>query len=43
MFVCAKVTKLQRQENFDPNPDPDPEWLLICIQASPTDCFMKIS
>ena len=30
MFVCAKLTKLQSTENFDTNPDPDPEWLLIC-------------
>ena len=30
MFLCAKLTKLQRKENFDTNPDPDPEWLLIC-------------
>ena len=29
MFLCAKLTKLQRKENFDTNPDPDPEWLLI--------------
>ena len=27
MFLCAKLTKLQRKENFDTNPDPDPEWL----------------
>ena len=27
MFVCAELTKLQRKENFDTNPDPDPEWL----------------
>ena len=26
MFVCAKLTKLQSKENFDTNPDPDPEW-----------------
>ena len=25
MFLCAKLTKLQRKENFDTNPDPDPE------------------
>ena len=31
MFLCAKLTKLQRKDNFDTNPDPDPEWLLIVI------------
>ena len=30
MFPCAKLTKLQRKENVGTNPDPDPEWLLIC-------------
>ena len=30
MFVCAKLTKLQRKENFDTNPDPDPECISIC-------------
>ena len=30
MSLCAELTKLQRKENFDTNPDPDPEWLLIC-------------
>ena len=36
MFVCAKLTKLQSTENFDTNPDPDPEWLLICDMCSNT-------
>ena len=36
MFLCAKLTKLQRKENFDTNPDPDPEWLLICHIRSNT-------
>ena len=33
MFLCAKLTKLERKENFDTNPDPDPEWLsyVICV------------
>ena len=31
MSVGAKLTKLQRKENFDTNPDPDPEWLLIYV------------
>ena len=26
MFLYAKLTKLQRNENFDTNLDPDPEW-----------------
>ena len=43
MFLCANLTKLQRKENLTTNTDPDPEGLLICIHASPTDCFMKIS
>ena len=34
MFLCAKLTKLQRKENFDTNPDPDPEWPLICDMCS---------
>ena len=36
MFVCAKLTKLQSKENFDTNPDPDKEWLLICHMRSNT-------
>ena len=36
MFLCAKLTKLQRKENFDTNPDPDKEWLLICDMCSDT-------
>ena len=36
MFLFAKLTKLQRKENFDTNPDPDPEWLLICDMCSNT-------
>ena len=36
MFVCAKLTKLQRKENFDTNPDPDPECILICHMHSNT-------
>ena len=36
MFLCAKLKKLQREENFDTNPDPDPEWLLICDMRSNT-------
>ena len=36
MFLCAKLTKLQGKENFDTNPDPDPEWLLICDMYSNT-------
>ena len=27
MPLCAELTKLGRRENFDTNPDPDPEWL----------------
>ena len=34
MFLCAKLTKLERKENFDTNPDPDPEWLFICHMHS---------
>ena len=30
MPLCAELTKLGRKENFDTNPDPDPEWLLKC-------------
>ena len=29
MFLCEESTKIQSKENFDTNPDPDPEWLLI--------------
>ena len=36
MFVCAKLTKLQSKENFDTNPDPDPECILICHVRSNT-------
>ena len=36
MFVCAKLTKLQSKENFDTNPDPDPEWLMICHMTGNT-------
>ena len=36
MFLCAESTELQRNENFDTNPDPDPEWLLICHMSSNT-------
>ena len=36
MFVCAKLTKLQSTENFDRNPDPDPECILICHMHSNT-------
>ena len=36
MFLCAKLTKLQRKENIDTNPDPDPEWLLISDMCSNT-------
>ena len=36
MPLCAELTKLGRKENFDTNPDPDPEWLLICDMCSNT-------
>ena len=36
MFVYAKLTKLQSTENFDTNPDPDPERILICHMRSNT-------
>ena len=36
MFVCAKLTKLQSTENFDTNPDPDAECILICHMRSNT-------
>ena len=34
MFLCAKLTKLERKENFDTNPDLDPEWFFICHMRS---------
>ena len=34
MSVCVELTKLLRKENFDTNPDPDPEWFLICHMCS---------
>ena len=36
MFLCAKLTKLERKEKFDTNPDPDPEWLFMCHMRSNT-------
>ena len=36
MSVCAELIKLRRKENFDPNLDPDPEWLLIWYMRSNT-------
>ena len=36
MFLRAKLTKLGIKENFDTNPDPDPEWLLIWDMCSNT-------
>ena len=36
MSVCAELTKLRRKENFDTNPDPDPEWRLICHMRNNT-------
>ena len=36
MFLCAELMKIQRKENFDTNPDPDPECLLICDMCSNT-------
>ena len=36
MPLCVESTKLVRKENFDTNPDPDPEWLLICDISSNT-------
>ena len=29
MLLCAELAKLQSKENFDTNPDPDPECILI--------------
>ena len=37
MFLCAKLTKLERKENFDTKPDPDPERLFICHMCSNTN------
>ena len=34
MSVCVELKKLPRNENFDTNPDPDPEWFLICDMCS---------
>ena len=34
MSLCAELTKLRRKENFDTNPYPDPERLLICHMCS---------
>ena len=36
MSVRAELTKLRGKENFDTNPDPDPERLLICHMRSNT-------
>ena len=36
MFLCVELTKLQSNKNFDTNPDPDPERLLICDMCSNT-------
>ena len=36
MFLCVVLTKLQSNKNVDTNPDPDPEWLLICDMCSNT-------
>ena len=36
MFLGAKLTKLQSKENFDTNPDPDPECIFICHMCSNT-------
>ena len=36
MSVCAELIKLQKKENFDTNPDPDLDWLLICHMRSNT-------
>ena len=36
MFLCPQLTKLQRKENFDTNPDPDPECILIFHMRSNT-------
>ena len=36
MFLCVELAKLQSNKNFDTNPDPDPEWLLICHMSSNT-------
>ena len=34
MSVCAELTKKQRKQNFDTNPDP--EWFSICHMCSNT-------
>ena len=36
MSLYTELTKLQRKENLDTNPDPGPEWLLICHMRSNT-------
>ena len=36
MFLCAKLTKSQEKENFDTNPDSDPQYLLIRYMCSNT-------
>ena len=36
MYLCSQLTKLQRKENFDRNPDPDPECILIFHMRSNT-------
>ena len=36
MPLCVESTQLVRKENFDTNPDPDPEWLLVCDISSNT-------
>ena len=36
MFLSTELAKLQSKENFDTNPDQDPEWLLICHMLSNT-------
>ena len=36
MSVSVELTKLGRKEHIDTNPDPDPEWLLICDMCSNT-------
>ena len=34
MCLFEESTKIQSKENFNRNPDPDPEWLLICHMSS---------
>ena len=36
MFLCVVLIKLQSNKIFYTNPDPDPEWLLICDMCSNT-------